>query len=259
LNAKQLDKYAEAYAKIEEDYELDSVDELKARISDELADGKITNSEKNVLFEDTKPEVIENFIEEKTDEALEAIEDIDVALDETKNGHAYQNEVVDIGDGCKVVVEFEEMAEETLLEKIGNLFTIESFASQSGSSSLWKGYGNRYFTAHAYFYYLVASAVLSLENHYNLSANGIKERYGTPYVQDSGLMNASVSTCTVADKAATKPGTDVDMLATYKVTYGYSPVIWSKTYVIASKVKYVAIDKREKEIHVTQSWTCKEK
>lgn len=126
--------------------------------------------------------------------------------------------------------------------------------------TVWKDYGNRYFTAKAAVTTTAGSAWVSLENHYTLSANGIDERYGVASAE--GLTNVGkevkmdVLGSYITDSSARTIGaSDVNMYAEYLMTMMSSSVgATEKRIKLETAVGYVAHNKTTKQIQVKHSW-----
>ena len=228
------------------DEKIDNVDELKRQISESMKDGDFSASEKEYLKSNTDERTAAQFINEKLDEAVEVLNDKETAVMETTAGGAMTSkEIYDLGDGCSLTVELSDVSEN------GNYFI--SPLATSGSSEMWKEYGNRYFTAKATVNTTLGSVELNLENHYILSANGIDENYGTAGAVGKSGLDITKGTPVITDRVARTPGaSDVNMYCTYTITPADSS---SKEYKLNTTVKYLAIDKTNKKIKVGHSWT----
>ena len=228
------------------DSKINSVAELKKQISENMKDGSLSVNEKEYLKANTDERTTAQFINEKLGKAADILNDKEVTAMETKaDGTLYSKEVYDLGDGCSLTVELSDMSD-------NNNSFINPLAT-SGSSELWKAYGNRYFTAKATVNTAFGSVELSLENHYILSANGIDENYG----EASGKANSTqirvkAGNPVVTDRVARTPGnSDVNMYCIYTV----KPTnISGDEYKLNTTVKYLAIDKTNKKIKVGHYW-----
>lgn len=99
--------------------------------------------------------------------------------------------------------------------------------------------------------------MFALENHYKLSSNGIVERYGIAYSEDSGLMRISEGSPIITTKKATATGKSTCITCTFKATKGRDPIEWTKSYKMKARVKYVDKDTTAQEIKVNQNWDFK--
>ena len=228
------------------DSKIDSVAELKKQISENMKDGRLSVSEQEYLKAITDERTAALFASEKLDKAVDILNDKEVTVMETKaDGTLYSKEVYDLGDGCSLTVELSDMSEEPK--------SFVSLLATSGSSEMWKEYGNRYFTAKATAKLALGSVELGLENHYNLSADGIVENYGVALgITESALVTVRERTLAISDRVARTPGaSDVNMYCVFDVkqinTSGYK-------FKLNTTVKYLAIDKTNKKIKVGHSW-----
>lgn len=228
------------------DSKIDSVAELKKQISENMKDGCLSVNEKEYLKANTDERTAALFITEKFDEAVGILNDKEEVTEIKTTGTMSLKEIYDLGDGCKLIVELSDMSD--------NNNSLISPLATSGSSEMWKAYGNRYFTASATVATAVGSVELSLENHYILYANGIDENYGKADYTAVGLNNISISkkSPVITDSAARTPGaSDVNMYCNYtiKQTSGSS-----SSYKLSTKVNYLALDKTNKKIKVGHVW-----
>lgn len=229
---------------------IDTLKVFKAEVAIANADGELSASEKVYLEENSEDAVIEEFITEKMDLAVDILNDSENegAVYHLEEGQAYKKEVYDLGDSCQLIVELEDRSEDD--EELVSRAT-------SGSNTLWKEYGNRYFTASATVNFSLGYATMKLRNHYTLSAKGIDERYGTPeyvYYVDDGAM--SVTKAKITDSTARTVGaSDVNMECEFTFHYpaedGYTV---EKEYLMESTVGFVDIDKSAEKVKVKQSW-----
>lgn len=243
-------------------YKNNTMTDLKTRINEEYSKKTISDTVKEDIIKDTNPDILAEFMNEKSKAAKKALEEMngeEVVLTPNPSGVMSYERTIDLGDNCSVTIEMMEGNDESTFAKLHNFFIEPVYAvSQSGGDSVWKGYGNRYFTAKARVNYAVATAAYILENHYNLSESGIKERYGTEGSSHSGLMKVSPNSPVITQSTATQVGQYVRMQCTYNTSYSIPTPIeleWGKTHIMKTSVKYVALDYIDKEIHVTQEWT----
>ncbi|MEG2111557.1 MAG: hypothetical protein RRY52_04495, partial [Anaerovoracaceae bacterium] len=173
----------------------------------------------------TEPAVLEAYIQEKTEKAVTVLNEIDPdsILEENADGTLTGKKTVDLGDGCKVTVEFEDGEDKSPLTTIKDSIFSPVYAASNGEV-MWKDYGNRYFTAKATILSGIGGCICSLENHYTLSANGIDERYGDAY-ENIGFsigITGSVShdNVIITDSTARTPGdSDVNMYVRFNWQY----------------------------------------
>lgn len=126
----------------------------------------------------------------------------------------------------------------------------------SGTSSVWKEYGDRYFTAKATVNYGSAAIVLSLENHYTISSTGITERYGKANRDLQSKVLIAVGTPKITKSSATAVGNSVSLNCAYSCNaVGVAPA----EYVLNTSVKYLKLDKTAKKMQVQQAWNLTKK
>lgn len=250
----------------ESSYEVNSVSGLKKEIKEAYRDGKMTESEKQAIAADTNPAVLTEFFEEKMELADEAIADADIDVDEVLSQDAdgeHGKVELDLGDHSKVLVEFEDKEEKTLADSVADTLIPSSYAATNGET-MWKKYGNRYFTAKKSVLSGVGGAVIKLENHYKVSSNGLDERYGDPYVSfnfSAGITgNITAGSPIISDKTARTPGkSDINMYARFPFQYttnvGGVGATTGGTFKLSTTVKYVAKNASEKKIKVKHSWS----
>lgn len=72
---------------------------------------------------------------------------------------------------------------------------------------------------------------------------------------DATLLSADATKGVTTDGVATKPGaSDCNSYATFKTSYGYDPVRWTRHHKMNLRIKYLDIDKTNKEIKSTREW-----
>jgi hypothetical protein len=246
----------------EEEYEITSVSELTDVIEEALVDDNISRNEKSEILNEAKPEVIKEYVDDKINEALEALEKIPITLDEVRDGKAYQKETVDLGNGSEATIELFDAEDESLPQKLLGAITPSAYAASNGET-LWKAYGNRYFTATFKTYVApIGYADLRLENHYILSKNGIDENFGDSYIYvDIGLFTkVTPGKPKVTDSSARTPGaSDVNMECKYTLSYsiGVDKVALngSSTHKLYTTVSYLKHDTKNKKIQVKHKWS----
>lgn len=239
-------------------YEINSVNELKTTLST-MSKDKVTQTEKAYLTEHTDPAVIRDFIEEKDADAERVFEKINKELVIDENLDHYEK-TYDIGDNCWVKFEVDEEKIPDFITSLKEKIIPEvSAISRSGHKTGWQKYSGKYsYTAKTTVNYGVVSGTYALRAYYQLTSGGIKVYDSLAAASDSGLLRASVTKEKISDAQATKPGaSDCDLYATYKTTYGYSPIEWSKNHKMSLRIKYLSKDTVEKEIQSTRQWSFK--
>ncbi|MDD6043894.1 MAG: hypothetical protein PUB87_09130 [Eubacteriaceae bacterium] len=229
----------------------DDVKKLKSEICRVLKDGVISSDEQNQLEDSTSAETVEAFLCEKIDDAIEILNDEskNEELSSLENGETYKKEVIDLGDGCSLVVELSD--EDT--DEIAN----SNARATSGSNTLWKGYGSRYFTASTTVSFPLGSVTMKLRNYYILSSKGIDEDRGKgTLIFDCYGGTYSVSDPIITDSIARTVGaSDVNMECKYTLKYdNIDDIPIKRVYKIESTVGFVDIDKSAEKIKVKQSW-----
>ena len=201
---------------------IQSISQLKAALNQNL-----TESEEKAVIEETESGVMDAFMTEKMDEAVELLnsQERDLVMKQLPDGAAYAARSYDLGDGCTLTVELSDREEGQAL-KVPQI----SPMATSGSSDQW--------------------------NHYTLSADGIEERSGVADVSWSVVTGTcSKSKPVITDRTAKTVGaSDVNMHCnyTFKGKDGRTEV--PSEYKLNTTVGYVAINKTAKQIKVRQSW-----
>lgn len=247
-------------------YEVNSVSGLKKEIKEAYRDGKMSQSEQKAITEDTNPVVLKKFFEEKMERADEAIADADIDVDKvlSQDPDGEKGKVeLNLGDHSKVVVEFEDKEERTLADSVADTLIPPCYGATNGET-MWKKYGNRYFTAKKTVLNGIGGAIIKLENHYKVSGKGLDERYGDAYVTEHfsvGIKgNISAGSVIISDKTARTPGkSDINMYARfpYEFSAGVGSIGASTggTYKLSTTVKYVSKNASKKQIKVKHSWS----
>ena len=201
----------------------------------------------SAAFAETEPAAAEK-LKEKLDEAAELIhgKEMETELYERADGSYVGTEVYDLGDGAQLIVEVTDTAEDG--EQAQNIL----MPTSSGSSDLWRDFGNRSFTAKATVKYGGKSVTLLSTSNYTLSSDGIDLR---SIVSSFETQKVSVSRgkTKITDSAARTPGaSDVNGSCNFILSQVGSV---KAEYQMNSTVGYVALDKAGKRIKVRQSWS----
>lgn len=226
-------------------------------ISEKAERGYLSKIEKETILSQTSPTVVQEFVNKKVEDAERVLEKVDkeVVFDVTNGGKSFAREEYDIGDGCMLILEFEEGSEPTN----------DTFINQSQTKAAttnpdeWKAYGNRYFTAKKLMVYGIGTLYLCLENHYTLSENGIDERFGDAYAAGgSNITETDVEVLGVYitdDRARTVGESDVNMYARFRTSYKIENLASVfRTRKLSTTVGYVEHDFVNKKIKVRHSW-----
>lgn len=99
---------------------------------------------------------------------------------------------------------------------------------------------------------------MKLDNYYNLSANGISERYGLSYADWVSLMGTvDKETPVITDSVATQPGaSDAEMYCQYVIRDSAGDILNAGgTFTITSRLIYDSIDTSNKTITLTHECT----
>lgn len=245
----------------EANYKIKNLETLKKQISIVKKDGKITTEEKETIEKTTKPEVLCEYFEETMDQLKDTINktDVEKVMNHYDGTRQYGNTNIELEDGNKVYIEFEDKEEQNILGNMGNILVQNVQAATSGEK-VWKSYGNRYFTAKAEIISGIGGAKVALENHYKLSSNGIDERYGDAYPVGSfsvGITgNISVGTVAITDSVARTPGkSDVNMYARFIWSINVSSMTSQGNSKLSTTIKYLKKDAANKKIQVQHKWS----
>ena len=186
----------------------------------------------------------------------------DIQMMPIGNGAEYCRQVYELKSGDELIMEFTDCKEdETALSPMQHIPAVMPMATNG--ETVWKDYGNRYFTAKATVTTAAGSGWVSLENHYTLSANGIDERYGNANAGASAAMETKIEIdvlgINITDSSARTIGaSDVNMHAEYLMRgSGGSAGPAQKTIKLETAVGYVAHNKTTKQIQVKHSWNLK--
>ena len=218
-------------------YDIQSLDELKESLSEvyELnpTAGPETPEVKQVV-ENTSPNVVNEFLEEKMDLIGVAMSDVRESTEE---------HTVDLGDGCYLVMG----------SSVPFVESDIAMRSTPGAQTLWKDYGNRKYTSTFEGYLLIASFNLNICNHYTLGKNGISPRYVEAWGEGGGVL--SVSTGNVNEpKRSAKVGETVSSNCIFSIRVNGSNSGADKTFKMYNYIKCSEIDTVEKQVKVVQSW-----
>lgn len=215
---------------------------LTAAFSFAAEDNIIPESDASTMLEKIDEAVI--FLEEKQESTMMLLGD----------GTYYSKEVYPLDDGGVLTIELIDEAEDEARMEMLNQGILPR--AMTGSNSLWKAYGKRYFTAKATVSFKESEVDFSLENHYTLSANGIDERYGLSNA-DTQNINCSIieGPVVIDDSVARTPGeSDVNLHCIFTIKEKASVTC---KYKVDTTVKYLNHDKSNKKIKVRQSWSLK--
>lgn len=233
-----------AFAEESYNQTLQTEKEVTLAVKQLSADGKLSEKDKAIILENASQAAIDAYVKEKVTESF----DLAGALNGEVNmdGTSCKTEVFQLENGCTLTMKFTEGAD------LGKLSTKRA----ANGETLWKDYGNRYFTATATVNTGFGKGTISLENHYFLGIQGIDENYGVQRVDSNvALVETAITTdgVTISDSTARTIGSsDVNMVG--KFTIKNSDGI-KKTSRLSTSVGYVDHNKTTKQIKVKHSWS----
>lgn len=177
--------YAEASGP-QTEYTITNINELRTEIGETLENGKMSNNDKEEIINETSPQVLNEFIQEKITCGLDEVGEVMSSIDPDEYGNIDIREKVNLKDGANVVIEILDKPEASSLSED------ESQALAKNGEVVSKPYGNRYFTAKATVTYGIGIGSVALENHYHVGSNGLTERYASSYIP-GGVGSGSIT------------------------------------------------------------------
>ena len=235
-----------AFAEESYNLTLQTEKEVTLAVKQLSADGKLSEKDKAIILENASQAAIDAYVKEKVTESF----DLAGALNGEVNmdGTSCKTEVFQLENGCTLTMKFTEGADS------GKLSTKRA----ANGETLWKDYGNRYFTATATVDVGLGAGTIALENHYILSEKGVDENYGQTKVSSpSGAAVITAEKVQITDRAARNAGSsDVNMYADFKIISktGTTGII-EKSKRLSTSVGYVDHNKTTKQIKVKHSWS----
>lgn len=245
-------------------YDINTLKELKNELNKLNSQEVVTNNQREQIFKNVDPEVVEAFVEEKSTKAVELLSAVepDEVMKLQKNGVYFGRKEVNLGDGAKAIVEFEDGEEKGFVEKFASVFIEPVYAAENGETK-WKGYGGRYFTAKVTTMLGAGYCDMILETHYKLSDKGIDANKEAT-VADARCLSASSSISedepVWTDEVARKIGaSDINVYCKYRWTAKIqlkdgSWQIGNGNYRINATVGFVDINKSSHLVKVKHSW-----
>ena len=105
-------------------YDINTLKELKNELNKLNSQEVVTNNQREQIFKNADPEVVEAFVEEKSTKAVELLSAVepDEVMKLQKNGVYFGRKEVNLGDGAKAIVEFEDGEEKGFVEKFASVF-----------------------------------------------------------------------------------------------------------------------------------------
>ena len=228
----------------EESYKIDSMELLKEKLNEVEIDSTISVSEKEAILQEIKPSILNEFIEDKLEIFGKKLKKLEMS--------ANDEERIDLGDGCSVVVKTFDVPDELVPG-------IQPLANTPGADTYWKDYGNRRFTTRFEFTTGLINWVYILVHQYTLSSSGVDYRGSYADIESGMVVNigtASYGSIRKHQKVAHSKGESTHISC--KFTCRWAPKadvsLVEETLDIHSYVKFSDIDKVGKQVKVVQSW-----
>lgn len=226
-----------------------TVKEVGEAVNNLSRDGKLSAEDIKIIEKSATKESVEEYVSEKIQETFALAGNLTgtVELTSSTNGIAYEKREFKLANGATLTMEFEDGAEEQANPIITRAVNGET---------VWKDYGNRYFTAKATVNVGLGSASIGLENHYILSENGIDENYGKQltYISTGTTpINVAANGCNIIDASARTLGKSNVNMEGYFSVQGKEQ--GHKDITLSTAVKYVDHNKAAKQIKVKHSWS----
>ena len=238
-------------------YAINSVEDVSKSVKSLSADGTLSETDKSFIFKNAAPEVVEVYVTEKIEESLKLAKELSgtVEFEIVKSGKATERQIFELPNGCTLTMEFEEGVDAGAGDSIHIMSsTIKPMASNG--ETMWKNYGNRYFTAKATVNVGLGSGSISLENHYILSAMGIDENYGVTGGEPAGSLvpvRVTSNGYRITDRTARTIGaSDVNMEADFTIQNSDGYI---NNMTLSTSVGYVDHNTSTKQIKVKHSWS----
>lgn len=240
-------------------YAINSVEDVSKSVKSLSADGTLSETDKSFIFKNAAPEAVEAYITGKIEESLKLAKELSgtVEFEKVKSGKTYERQIFELPNGCTLTMEFEEGVDAGTDDYMHITSSVIKPMASNGET-MWKDYGNRYFTAKATVNVGLGAGSVSLENHYILSAQGIDENYGVTNVFEPNTTCSIIEQGTmITDRSARTIGSsDVNMYADFKVIYKAGGVTTTEKSVrLSTSVGYVDHNTSAKQIKVKHSWS----
>ena len=242
-------------------YAINSVEDVSKSVKSLSADGTLYQTDKSFIFKNAAPEAVEAYITGIIEESLKLAKELSgtVEFEKVKSGKAYERQIFELPNGCTLTMEFEEGIDAGTDDYMHITSSVIKPMASNGET-MWKDYGNRYFTAKATVNVGLGAGSVSLENHYILSAQGIDENYGVAIANPSGAIpygTIEANGYVVTDASARTVGaSDVNMYGRFKITkYGGSVGDIVTEAKLSTSVGYVDHNTSAKQIKVKHSWS----
>lgn len=241
--------------KTQDYYEITTVNELsdvnKAKAN---SSGILSKSDATQIMSSTSPEVIEDYIEEQSENLKVALNEIEFTLSDSEN--AEYEVLVDKETGAKMHVTLQDQEEP--YEVLSS--TRDSQNKTGTSENATKAVGNRYFTGSCYYQRGFVTIRLFVENHYTVTSKlGLKERYLT-FKEVQGFVYCDNTASKAADGhvlTCNSVGNSIKYRIEVISKIGPIPQVGgsltTKYYYADSAVKLLAKNTKDKTVKVTQS------
>lgn len=217
----------------------------------------IDAEEAKKLFSSMSKEAAEDYIEYVDREAEKLINEAEPVEEKTINGDtSIKRYKVEVDPLTTVELCLEDRPEPTLISKLDDLFTLNVNAASNGKS-LWKAYGNRYFTATYKRYVPTGYVSIKTENHYNVSKNGLKERYADSWIDNyvAGFTTFNVVGDVIKNRVASTVGKYIQVNTKIQWDASAEGILnGGGSFTEYTRVKIDKIDRANKRIKVTHSW-----
>lgn len=239
--------------------DINTAGEIVNVLNEEISDaGDISNQERKEIINSATPEAISEYNEIVQSEVEELLEEEKFSL---PAGMTYYSETFQLDCGAEVQIKLEDKEEKTLLQglfsKASSLLIEEANAA---SSSLWKYYGDRYFTA-AMIIYGQGEITWSFENHYTIGSSGISLRKGVHRTGSNGFIRNVETWHVREDSTAIAIGHDAHYKATLQWNeatiadmVGFDYLIGPFQRNMRSIITIEKWDKTNKRMYITQSY-----
>ena len=188
---------------------------------------------------------------QQIEQALNSLKGLDIGselcLDESGNGKSVETYI--LSENVKLQVVLTDVSETNRESQ-----AVNSIQRASNGETLWKEYGNRYFTAKAM---LTISgrtaATFYLENHYKVSAQGLDENYGKAEMSGEKCTGEAFGPYVTTESARKAGNSEIGMYARYGVKLSSG----TEYYTLSTSVGYVEKDSANSKIKVKHSWNLK--
>ena len=197
-------------------------------------------------------------------EAIAEKQNIDLNQDQ-----AYLKKVINLEEGVTLTIELYDLDEN---EEISDVITEAKAASAengdtisvpSGSMetmdyipyrTIYKNYGNRYFTTKYTYGYPSGSVTILTENHYSIGDYGLKARKGVCVCKHEGIFSDKKARWDITDRTATAVGNDINIEGLVEYTVGGAGGFSSgpRHMKLDTRVRLDKLDKANKRAQVTE-------